>query len=57
MHTSLIVGIGTNIFGKMDLEALATAAARENQWEFMLTGAPIPAAGGTGSPLNPVALS
>ena len=57
VQTSLIVGIGTKIFGNMDLEAPATAAVRENRWEFVLTGAPIPPVGGRGSPLNPVALS
>jgi len=57
VQTSLIVGIGTKIFGSMDLEAPATAAVRENRWEFMLTGAPILVVGGRGSPVNPVALS
>jgi hypothetical protein len=40
----------------MDLEALAEAAATENRWEFMLTAGLIPVDGGTGSPLNPIAI-
>ena len=56
LHTMLIVGFGTNIFDNMDLEALAEVAARENRWEFMLTAGPIPVEGGTGSPLNPIAV-
>ena len=56
VHTMLIAGFGTNIFDNMDLEALAEAAARENRWEFMLTAGPIPVDGGTGSPLNPIAV-
>ncbi|MDP6580542.1 MAG: cyclase family protein [Vicinamibacterales bacterium] len=56
VHTMLIAGFGTNIFDNMDLEALAEAAASENRWEFMLTAGPIPVEGGTGSPLNPIAV-
>jgi hypothetical protein len=52
----LLAGFGTNIFDNMDLEALAEAAATENRWEFMLTAGPIPVDGGTGSPLNPIAI-
>lgn len=56
VHTMLIAGFGTNIFDNMDLEALAETAAAENRWEFMLTAGPIPVEGGTGSPLNPIAV-
>ena len=56
LHTLLIAGLGMNIFDNMDLEALAATAARENRWEFMLTAGPIPVPGGTGSPLNPIAV-
>jgi len=56
LHTFLIAGLGSNIFDNMDLEALAETAARENRWEFMLTAGPIPVTGGTGSPLNPIAV-
>ena len=56
VHTMLIAGFGTNIFDNMDLEALAEMAARESRWEFMLTAGPIPVQGGTGSPLNPIAV-
>ena len=56
LHTFLIAGLGSNIFDNMDLEALAETAARLNRWEFMLTASPIPVTGGTGSPLNPIAV-
>ncbi len=56
IHTLLIAGLGSNIFDNMDLEALAETAARLNRWEFMLTAGPIPVTGGTGSPLNPIAV-
>ena len=56
LHTFLIAGLGSNIFDNMDLELLAETAARLNRWEFMLTAGPIPVTGGTGSPLNPIAV-
>jgi len=56
VHTMLIAGFGTNIFDNMDLEALAETAAQENRWEFMLTAGPMAIDGGTGSPLNPLAI-
>ena len=56
VHTLLIAALGTNIFDNMDLEALAETAARENRWEFLLSAGPIPVIGGTGSPLNAIAV-
>ena len=56
MHTLLIAALGTNIFDNMDLELLAETAAAENRWSFMLSAGPIPVAGGTGSPLNVMAV-
>jgi kynurenine formamidase len=38
-----------------DLEALSAAAAERNRWEFLLTAAPLPIRGATGSPINPIA--
>lgn len=38
------------------LEPLAAACAEEGRYEFMLTFAPIPVVGGTGSPVNPIVL-
>ena len=56
VHTMLIAGFGSNIFDNMDLETLAETAADENRWEFLITAGPIPVDGGTGSPLNPIAV-
>ena len=55
-HKLVLVALGANIFDNMDLEALAETAARLNRWEFLLVAAPIPNPGGTGSPLNPLAI-
>jgi kynurenine formamidase len=38
------------------VEPLANACAEEGRYEFMLTLAPLPIVGGTGSPVNPLAL-
>jgi hypothetical protein len=43
------------MFDNCDLEALSEAAAQRDRWEFLLTVAPIPIPGGTGSPVNPIA--
>ena len=55
-HKLVLVALGANIFDNMDLEALSETAARLNRWEFLLIAAPIPNPGGTGSPLNPLAI-
>jgi len=55
IHQLMLVALGTPIFDNCDLEALAAECRRLNRWEFMLTAAPIPVGGGTGSPLNPIA--
>lgn len=56
IHTLLITGLGINLLDNQDLEALGTTAARLNRWEFMLTIAPVPVTGGTGFPLNAIAM-
>jgi kynurenine formamidase len=56
MHQILLIAMGTPIFDNCDLEALADAAAKRNRWAFLITAAPISMPGGTGSPLNPIAV-
>jgi kynurenine formamidase len=55
IHQVALIALGVNIFDNCDLEALSEAAAKRKRWEFLLTAAPIPLTGGTGSPLNPIA--
>lgn len=55
MHQLLLVAMGTPIFDNCDLETLGDAAANRNRWVFLVSAAPIPVNGGTGSPLNPIA--
>jgi kynurenine formamidase len=56
VHDFALVTLGIHIFDNCDLEALAEAAAARKRWDFLLTVAPLPLAGGTGSPVNPIAV-
>jgi kynurenine formamidase len=56
LHTLLIVGLGMTIVDNFDTEALAETAARLKRWEFMFVLAPLRVPGGTGSPVNPLAI-
>jgi kynurenine formamidase len=55
VHDFALLYLGVHLFDNCDLEALADAAAARKRWEFLLTAAPLPIKGGTGSPLNPIA--
>jgi kynurenine formamidase len=54
IHDFALVHLGVHLFDNCDLEALGDAAAARNRWEFLLTAAPLPIRGGTGSPANPI---
>jgi kynurenine formamidase len=56
VHTLMIAALGMNLLDNQDLEALGDLAAKLNRWEFMLTIAPVPVTGGTGFPLNAIAM-
>jgi kynurenine formamidase len=55
MHAALF-SYGVALLDNSLLEPLAGACAEEGRYEFMLTFAPLPVVGGTGSPVNPIAL-
>jgi kynurenine formamidase len=56
LHNFALTILGIQILDRADFQALATAAAARNRWEFMLTIAPLPIPNGTGSPVNPIAM-
>jgi kynurenine formamidase len=56
VHLLTLVTMGMWLFDNLDLEAVAEVAAEQNRWEFMLVAAPLAVPGGTGAPLNPVAI-
>ncbi len=51
-----IFAYGIGLVDNALLQPLAEACAEEGRYEFMLTLAPLPFVGGTGSPVNPIAL-
>ena len=55
VHDFALLYLGVHLFDNCDLEALADAAASRRRWDFLLTAAPLPIVGGTGSPANPIA--
>ena len=56
VHVLTIVFAGMPLLDNAYLEPLAEACREENRWEFLLTINPLHVRGGTGSPVNPVAI-
>jgi kynurenine formamidase len=56
IHSIGIVAMGLWLLDNCDLEALAATCGRLRRWEFCFTVAPLRIEGGTGSPVNPLAI-
>ena len=56
IHVAVLNWMGINIIECLDLEQAAATARRLNRYEFLITFAPLPVEGGTGSPVNPLAI-
>lgn len=56
VHYLGICGMGMTLLHNLETQALADACARLGRWSFLLTIAPLKIPGGTGSPVNPVAV-
>lgn len=56
IHMCALAGMGLHLLDNLDLEALAEAGKTEGRWSFLLTIAPLRIEGGTGSPVNPIAM-
>lgn len=56
LHELVLVALGMPILDNLDLEAVAAEAARQDRATFLFVGAPLRVKGGTGSPLNPLAV-
>jgi len=56
LHELVLAGLGMPILDNLDLEAVANAAAERHRSTFLFVGAPLRVPGGTGSPLNPLAV-
>jgi hypothetical protein len=55
VHAALFA-FGVALLDNALLEPLAAACAEEGRYEFLLTIAPLRVPGGTGSPVNPIAV-
>jgi kynurenine formamidase len=56
VHWVCGVAMGMPILDNCDLEQLSEVARSRSRWVFLLTVAPLSVEGGTGSPVNPVAI-
>ena len=56
VHYFTMVFLGLNIFDQLHLGEVAEVAAELERWEFLVVAAPLPVKGGTGSPVNPIAV-
>src|SRR5262249_34953328 len=55
VHGFALKYLGVHVIDNVSLDAVAEAAAGRKRWEFLVTAAPLPLTGGTGSPINPIA--
>lgn len=55
IHLMMLHVMGVPMLDNLELERLAKQADELDRYDFLLTLAPIPVEGGTGSPLNPIA--
>lgn len=56
VHTLALVAMGMPLIDNCDFEELSNACAELGQWDFQFVMAPLRIKGGTGSPVNPVAV-
>jgi kynurenine formamidase len=56
IHQIALVAMGLYIFDNCDLEQLSQEAAKRKRWTFLVTAAPLAVPGGSGSPINPIAV-
>ena len=55
-HVLCLVAMGMPLLDNLDLEAAASVCAELDRWEFQFVVSPLRVAGGTGSPVNPLAV-
>jgi kynurenine formamidase len=56
VHVLALNAMGVHLFDYLQLEDLLAACERAGRWEFLFVAAPLRITGGTGSPLNPLAI-
>jgi kynurenine formamidase len=56
IHVLALNAMGVHLLDYLQFEDLVGRCEAEGRWEFLFLGAPLRIAGGTGSPLNPIAI-
>ena len=56
IHALALNAMGVHLLDYLQLEDLVGACERESRWEFLFLTAPLRVIGGTGSPVNPIAV-
>lgn len=56
LHQCCLVAMGVHLLDNLRLDRLSAACAERQRWEFFLGIAPLRVVGGTGSPVNPIAV-
>lgn len=56
IHQMAIVGLGLHLVDNMQLVDILASCRAVRRWEFLLVVAPLRVPGGTGSPVNPIAI-
>lgn len=56
IHQCLLTGMGVHLLDNLRLDRLANACAEKGRYEFQFIVTPLRIAGGTGSPVNPIAV-
>jgi len=56
LHELVLVSLGMPLLDNLDLDPLAREARQRGRWTFLFVGSPLRVPGGTGSPLNPLAI-
>ncbi|MET9417181.1 cyclase family protein [Streptomyces klenkii] len=56
VHTLAVAAMGVPLLDNLDVEELAAACAGTDRYDFLLLVSPLNIPGGTGSPVNPVAV-
>jgi kynurenine formamidase len=56
MHVLAINAMGVHLLDYLQFEDLARECEEHDRWEFLFVAAPLRVRGGTGSPVNPIAV-
>ncbi len=56
IHVLALTAMGVHLLDYLQFEELAAACANRGRWEFLFVAAPLLIGGGTGSPVNPIAV-